>query len=301
MGLFDLDCSDQAIASLMHGLDIEPDVIFNITMARMLRKLHAAMKADDLCSYVPVLPQQSISLAHVTEPTQLDDATYIDDIALMLTADSCQQLIDKSTAVASLAVDIFKIFAFEVNMKRGKTEVMLNLRGAQKNEYRDLIYNRQNGILRCDTRFKGSIELAVTRTYKHGGGHVDDTNSFAHDVTAHRNAAFQAYRPLAARLFRNQNYAVRSRMTIVESRVLSKMDYNAHVWGRLHKGAEKRYVTSVMQLYRDVACMVTSADQPCHYADEQVLHAVKAVPPLVRLSVARLKYFQRVLQRARMC
>lgn len=87
----------------------------------------------------------------------------------------------------------------------------------------------------------------------------------------------------------------REYITLLESRMMSKLDYSAHTWCKLHAGAENSYSVTVMKYYRDLTDMVTSTQSSTHFPGDQVLTAIGCPAPCVRITIMRLRYFRRLM------
>ena len=93
------------------------------------------------------------------------EVSYVDDLALFISHESLGQLYDRVVAITDRLTEITASFGLELNMKAGKTECILNLRGRGTGEaQRQLVKDREQIIL--PTKY---ANLHIVQSYCHLG------------------------------------------------------------------------------------------------------------------------------------
>jgi hypothetical protein len=135
------------------------DIIYGLTMARVLWKLHNALAN---LNYTPVMSSKSGG------PLPFKEVSYHDDLALLVAAPA-PLLVLLVGCTVSVVIEVFTSFFLSVNLQPGKTEGILNFFGPQsKIEERKLAKNDYL-IPVIHTVCKTTTYFRVVPLYKHVG------------------------------------------------------------------------------------------------------------------------------------
>ena len=108
--------------------DALADLLYAFLMVRFTTNLRAQMEAHDLHQQYPL---QWIPPGPVTDEDLRIQASWVDDLVVMLQADTPTALLFKVQQTIAIVETLATEFALQLNYKRDKTSVLLALRGPQ--------------------------------------------------------------------------------------------------------------------------------------------------------------------------
>ena len=102
------------------------NVIISFVLSKATEQLQAAGLAisfdfDEECSFAPR------PIAHPVVPFEVSDVSYVDDVAVMLEGESVELLLAKAALAAEVFHDSLLETCLAVNLKPGKTELLVQL------------------------------------------------------------------------------------------------------------------------------------------------------------------------------
>ena len=263
------------------------DVIFGFLFAKVLRQLEETLIAHDILELIPDigLPQPYQYCASTGPVIPLLGPTWMDDLNILLTANSNHALVSKTQVAMSLLIDACREFQMEPNLQRGKTEVMFTFRGALSRVYRREFFTKEQSLqVVCE---KTTHCISVVSRYVHLGGllhHKDVTRQEIRRRLAIANQAFTQHRRL---LYRNAKIAWKTRCDLFQTLILSKFTYGLETWTFCHHAARQQIHVGIMKLYRRLLGKPADA----HLTDLDILVQTHLPDPTELLRRARLRYF----------
>ena len=263
------------------------DVVFGYTFARVLQSLEHQLHERDLLDVCGIHAGfQPFAIAPPTEHVPLLGAVWMDDLAVCVSASSASALESKIGQATSCLLDLCKKFGMTPNLAKGKTEILLALRGpgsrALKLKYHGASHGQSMPII-------GEHEvhtIAVVQEYTHLGNSVHMNGTGRTELRrriAIGQTAFNSQRKL---LLQSRYLALPIRLQIFESLVLSKVMYGSEVWFLYDKASLKYFQGAIMRLYR----RLLKAPHDAHMSDDAILHALNVPAPEVLLRRQRLRY-----------
>ena len=221
-------------------------IVFNWVYARCLRRLRGEMQDagivlhmaapsdvpfwDDNAHSRPATPADLLNPNLSTEAAV--EATYVDDEALFLSTTTPAQM---QLAVSRLLelVDLnLRRYGFKVNWSKGKSELMLKLRGkGARHVYAEMVSTFEGS--QVIVLPSGGGILNVVPVYKHVGTTLRDDGSLAPEVNRRCSEALSIFLPLAKSLFGCAAIAPAIRIHLAESLVFSRLFFNSCVWPAL--------------------------------------------------------------------
>ena len=110
------------------------DVCFSYVWARVLLRLQDYMEQHGLADHYPVMPQLNLfgtlgASDDAGEQATFIGPTWMDDTAICLSSPSAAALISKATQTAGRLLELCVEHGMTPNLKRGKSEILLSLRG----------------------------------------------------------------------------------------------------------------------------------------------------------------------------
>ena len=125
------------------------------------------------------------------------EVSYVDDLALFISHDSPGKLCDRAVDITIRLTEIMASFGLELDMKVGKTECILSLRGRGTAEaQRQLARDGKQIIL--PTKY---AKLRIVQSYYHLGIILTKTRCITPEIAKRCKAMLGAYPPIAHRVF----------------------------------------------------------------------------------------------------
>ena len=146
-----------------------------------------------------------------------------------------------------------------------------------------------------EAQHDGMRELHVSYEYKHLGTWTHETGRMSQAIAEGFCKARAAMRPIQHIVLCNPQFALKSRVNLASSLVLSKPSFNSHVWPQLNKGETKNFITGVNDIYRKIAGRITTSNNVNHYDNEGVSVHLQVALPQELLTCARLRFWRRLL------
>ena len=244
-------------------------IVFNLIYAKCLKKVRAELQergitlmlratgdaafwSDD--TQVEMRNRRRPGGAHgdgIDDCEELVEATYVDDEAIYLSANSPKALAAAVQETLAVLQQEFARFAFKINWAKGKTEMMLRLRGKNATRtYSELVamHEGQPVIVLPD----GQNIVHVVDSYKHVGTVAAEDGSWVPEAAARSSAAMQSYGPLAMKLFGSQLVAPPVRLALASSLVLSRLLLHAGLWPELGCTARNKIAAAYMRVMRRI-------------------------------------------------
>ena len=218
---------------------------------------------------------QKIQAAH--------EITYVDDEALLLAAPSPRLLNRAIALLLECLCQTFREFGLIINFAPGKTEIMVQFRGRDAVNAKQVVAERGGYELPSSA---GAVLLRAVQTYKHLGSMLSDDCASQADVTRRVNAASAAYAPIAVKVLGRSSFPCTQRLRLATALVFSRLFYNVFVWSSLSSWALTKLNVMYMRVLRRIAGAVRfNADSGM--TDLQV--RVMLVVPSIECYISRLR------------
>ena len=151
------------------------------------------------------------------------EASYVDDLALFKSHDSPGKLCDRVVDITNRLTEIMASFGLELNMKAGKTECMLSLRGRGTAEaQRQLARDGKQIIL--PTKY---AKLRVVQSYCHLGIILTNTGCITPEIAKRCKAMLGAYLPIAHRFFASREICRSTKLQLAHALLDGILSRNA--------------------------------------------------------------------------
>lgn len=272
--------------------DTIADMLFNIVMVRLLRKVAEKLQQQELLVETPQeLTQHTGTLDAQDGQLHNEEASYMDDLAYVTMAQDPAQIPQKIAAIAGTIFTVAKQMGLELNFKRGKTEGIADLRGAGSRAARHQLFIAQRGLIEVP---EAGANLIITASYKHLGGQICPRNNMDLEVRYRSSAAQTAYSQLRTGIFAEPRLPaalkLQARDTFVESRLL----HNAAVWPPLSSGQVARLSACHMRTMRAAAGIHYTEGAPT-FTDQEVQAIARQPGVDMAIRICRLRYVQRLM------
>ena len=144
------------------------------------------------------------------------DVYFVDDGCCMIANKQAAELVKRMRLLVATIVSIFSRFQLSVNMAKGKTEVMLALKG-------------KNATACGWMTTRGKVH--VVSEYKHLGTWVSLRLKCARDAKHREDQAMASYSLLTVKVFGKKRIRTWLKMALIRSLVLSRSCFNLHFLG----------------------------------------------------------------------
>ena len=272
------------------------DGLADVVFALIFRKILSCVQADfeerygeatfELVSKFDVLEEEP---PEVQVPSYLD-VVWADDLAIAVTHKSPSQMIDRLRFVIARIFTHCLRHSMSPNLKKGKTEAMLFIRGPGSRSLRADFFNHEQPFLEIEGVPEDFGKVLVTSSYKHLGSRIHLGRGVLPEIKARLGAAATVYRKHRRAIFQNRNLSLERRRYLFSSMILSVVRYNTGTWGPLSSAERKYYVSRMMSMYRGLLRPEVPEEQLRLWNNNMVQAAVGLSDPLCFLHEARLSF-----------
>ena len=211
------------------------DIIFNLGMTFILSELDTCREQPPSVRWEPMggpFFGSPGSSATVSCP----EVSYVDDFALFISHDSPGKLCDRVVDIAHRLTKIMASFGLELNMKAGKTECILSLRGrGTADTQRQLARHGKQIVL--PTKY---AKLRIFQNHCHLGTILTKTGCITPEIAKRCKAMLEAYLPIAHRVFASREISRSTKMQSAHVLLDGILFYGAATWPELSEGCLAR-------------------------------------------------------------
>ena len=203
------------------------DMLFKFFMVKVWTSIRQSLSAAGFG--VPYTPVQT-NLFGDHPPGTLTDLSYVDGGAFP------HEIVDNSLAVRD-AQSMTKIVAracyahaLHPNFKRGKSEILIVLRGPDSAPTKQFIFVIQNSIIDVEIYPGHFISLHVVPLYRHLSNYTTPSLKTNAHVQYRISQGQSAFVPLSKHVLASKRLSLRTRSLLASSLIVSKLYYNLHIW-----------------------------------------------------------------------
>ena len=242
------------------------DLLFQYTFTAFLTKMQEQ------------LAQGGLGVIPVTKTgTPAPTPSWMDDVALPVAADNAETLIPNAFQVMETAARCLKDVGIQLNMARGKTEMVMMFKGKSSRMIRKQWMCERNAL--CEVRMpQGHCEAVhISPTYLHLGAMAAWDATDLEDMKYRRALAREAFRAYRKILY-NDCLSVKERLDLMNSLVLARFMYAAGTWEHSRKQDTDFYHATIMEFYRRVFRPLTGYSSR-NLTDDQICHCLGLLTP----------------------
>eukprot|EP00438_Fugacium_kawagutii_P022441 Skav232868 [mRNA] locus=scaffold2451:249611:253189:+ [translate_table: standard] len=246
------DQADRVVTSVgSRPGDCYADWVFGVLFARVLGQLEERLDRMALLEELPAATASGIgTAAQPAQTTRLLGPTWMDDLAIMVSAETADALISKVARVLSELLTVCLDHGMQPNTSPGKTEVMLHLTGAGSHVWRRRLFNRGGRPFLDIVTEEGTIPIHVTSHYKHLGGLLHHTTSSMKEAQSRFAQAHQAFSEHRKLLLQNKQLSLSQRTSLFDTMVMSKLLYGFSSLVLFKPKDESAMETALFKLYK---------------------------------------------------
>ena len=278
------DCT-RTLAGSRPG-DSFADVVFGYLWARILRRLEAELERLGFPEMFPAVSGVGITAPYVDGgEMKVLGPTWCDDLCVLFSADDARGLVTKGGTLSGILLDLCKGHGMTPNLKKNKSEMMLELRGKGAKQWRKTCFHDWNGLMPvcCSD---GMAWVHIVGAYNHLGGtiqHGGDQRKEAARRLAIAHGAFSDHRRI---LYCNSRFDVPTRAGLFKTIVLPKAVFGMETWILTTESARSQLHSRLMRLYR----RLLPEKHDAHLTDEYIIAMTELPWPSTWMRSLRLRY-----------
>eukprot|EP00438_Fugacium_kawagutii_P030957 Skav228891 [mRNA] locus=scaffold194:214370:219709:+ [translate_table: standard] len=277
--------------------DAIADLLFAFIMRRYLAAVRQKLITAELQTTLNVswLPCGLVESGEFSEQHILQ-ASWVDDLVIMLQADTPAGLLAKVQATLAILQDTAIEFALQLNYGPDKTNVLMFLRGpTARATWQTLL---QPGSIRpklrvCCKSLPEPFEVDIVVDYVYLGTLQDQTGHPGSEVRRRFLSVRPMQKLLRRNVFRSPQLPQRTKTLMFRSLVLSKILYGAGAWQQMNIHSARSFHSQLIGIIKTLAPAVKPG--PGIY-NLDFLAAAKFVSPEMLLACQRFSLFDRLCQ-----
>eukprot|EP00438_Fugacium_kawagutii_P021808 Skav230858 [mRNA] locus=scaffold1335:27242:32707:+ [translate_table: standard] len=276
--------------------DAIADMLYAFLMTRFLKDLRAEFVKADLHFTLPLrwIPPCALQEDDLMTP-QLIDAAWVDDLVLLLQADSPASIVAKVRTAISIAYDKAAALNLRLNMTPDKTSALLALRGTDaRKTWTDLLqHDMQHPYLVFECAASSHpLHLPIVADYIYLGVLQTHQGHPAAEVKRRFLIAKPILHMLSKGVFRSNRVPTQTRRTLCKAFLFSKVAFGAGAWQQMHVHTMQHWHNGLIHLVNRVVTRTKRGPGICNLdlvADSQLPH------PMLVLCQQRVNLFSRVM------
>ena len=220
---------------------------------------------------------------------------WADDVAFLLQNPSPQQLVSDVARAICVAQSRLRKLGVTMNFRTGKSEVILQLRGAGTAALRRPLLIEQGCWLEFTNDFGSKEHIRISEHYTHLGGCVVPSGTLMPELQQRAKQARLTLRSLLSPVFANKHVPRATKRTVFMQLIQTKLLHHASTWtfrtAQEHQTFERLCLRLMRQANRRIA-----APTKVPVSDQTVVNGMQLLWPKELLAIERLRYFGMALR-----
>ena len=268
------------------------DLIFGMVFKRILRRVNERL--DEALQIDEVEINGEIFLVAQgdadRQPLNILQVVWADDLAIGYRRKGASLLVNDMATITSVVFQECLRHGLIPNLKRGKSEILLLLKGEGSRKARKEHFNGHEPRLHIPNVPADFQWVNLVHTYKHLGTRVHISLKMLSEVKARCGQSWQLYRKHRRQIYQNVRLSQQRRLYLFGSMILPILEFNVGTWSILSKGEWGYFSKRVMALYRGLARADIHEDDLRLWSHDRVLAYLQMPSPTIIIHVARLRY-----------
>ena len=275
------------------------DVFFNFLFAKVLDEVTSIAAENGLLTTLEWsgnrgLAQQGEKHATAT----VGETVWADDLAVFLQHDRPEELIANLQRVCGVLFDRCLAHGLQPNFSRGKTEVLVSLRGKRAVQLRRTWFTENASLLPIPNCRIQECQVRMIAKYRHLGGQVDAKANSKCEVTARLGQVRSVFRKYKKSIFTTPVVSLHQRSALLRPFALSILDYNLGTLVDLSESDVQAITTAILHIYRAVIKPSVTKEELFTISWPWLCHALQLPHPRAVIHLARLRYFGQIVRTA---
>lgn len=234
------------------------DIVFGLVFHRMTQRITERLSEEMGIGEHVVKGQFNLFAEEGAGPgdynmPELIDVVWADDLAMAWRSPTAAGLADGMRKITSAVFSKCLDHALTPNLKAGKTELLMVVKGAGCKMIRAELFNLEHPCLDIPNVPEDFQKVRMIASYKHLGTRIGIGLNHLPEIKARCGQAFAIYRKFRKQLFQNKLLSLGKRIYLFKSMVLSVLEFNSGTWSKL-KQSEMQYLDKRLHaFYRGLA------------------------------------------------
>ena len=211
---------------------------------------------------------------------------WADDLALALSDADPAVLVEKAKVIIGIILDGVVAAGLVPNLKHGKTELLIDIRGKGANSVKKTIYHTDYQLV-VPSRYE-DYSLRMVGAYKHLGTWLQSGAGIAKDLAVKFAAAHDLLTKYKGPVFGNKKMPLDKKRQLFEMMIMSTITFNAAVWCPRNKRQGEQLIASFMRLYKRL-CVLHFGSEAIKWGRVRILNEFHLPDPEVTICRARLR------------
>ena len=297
---FEVDGIDQLTHTEAGSRPGDPlaDITFSFLFSKVMQKVQKDLEeigvlfALNWCGQRTLFPEDHTN----TITTSLFEVIWADDLAIMITAPEAKQLVRRVAVASQVIVDHCLDHGLEPNMDRGKTEVILALRGKGSVAARKQVFSRSDPTLHFESRHWGQTEIRIVTQYTHLGGKIGHQGNDKTEMIARMAYAKTMFNSYRKHLFQSRMISLDTKTQLLVPLVLSTMQYAMGTWSNYSEKTLKTVSSRLINLYQRTLICEYDHEHLVTMSHEEILAKVQLPSYQEFLHICRLRHLGSLLR-----
>ena len=279
------------------------DLIFSFLFAELLNTLRQRFAQEGLSCALPWNDKWLGASLDAVRNTRADDverpidATWMDDLALLVEDSRPDRLLEKVAAVATATLDECIKATLVPNLAEGKTECVVALYGPGSKKTSSEVFRGSSPDIQLHSDIWPNARLRLVTTYKHVGGIIQAGGGTTKEVRSRLGAAWAAFRQHRRQVFSSPLVHIRDKSVLFSAVVESTLLFGVGAWPAHDPVATRKFQGALVCMARLMLRPRFSYAEARHMSGLYALACARILPAEVAISLERLRHFRLVVSK----
>ena len=220
------------------------DLVFGFAFKRIMRRVRNRL-AEEF----------NIQEMDMVEPfdSECQPVVWADDLAIAYRRKGAHALVGAMGRICTVLFQECLKHGLIPNLKKGKTGLLLLLKGEGSKAAKAELFNANDPKLRISDVPSDFDFVTLVHTYRHLGTRVHIGQKMFPEIKARCGQAGATFRKYKKQLFKNPRISLHKRLFLFNSLVMSIEEFNLGTWSGLSKGEWAYLRKRLMSMYRAIA------------------------------------------------
>ena len=277
------------------------DLLFSFAFRKILRAVMDELRTLDIdLSFESIAdrnpyPYQTESNQEIVFDTL--GPVWADDLAVLIWDECPQRVVGKAAVTARVLIDALALRGMEVNLEKGKTEFIFDIRGRGAHEVKARIFRHSDPVVPINSRLLDTIFVRVVTHYKHLGTIYTSGGKMSAEIRNRLGQAKQEFRRFRKYIYSNPHLACKSRIALFQTMVMTRLLFDIAIWPALSVHEKKLFEEGVHGLYASLG-LALWGDQVFGWRQDRLRARLGLPHPEVLARVARLRHLYHLCLKA---
>ena len=280
------------------------DLIFSFLFSRILKELRDSFQREDISLCLPWCDRwlcagpDEVSLETADQEARPIDVTWMDDLALLVSAQDPSLLLQRATDVATATITECIKATLLPNLARGKTEAVVCLRGRGAKKLAAEVFRGTDPSLQLASPVWPEARIRLVPTYKHVGGMISAGGGHGLELKSRIGAAWSSFRAHKRKVFASPIVSPQDKSVLFMSVVEGTLYYGVGVWPGITEADVERTQTALVGMARLMLRPMYTFEQACHLSPAFVIAFARILPAEAAFHLERLRHFRVIITQA---